>query len=143
MQVMNPLGKYVVFGISEMKMYEKQRSVDTIYGIGNNNKFWPWRQDICKRDRVDLNRFMMNKSEYEVDILYDCDSQMLTICVVGCPHDDNNAWIMVDSKLKGVGFVPHFEFEGCLNGPKLRVCKIPVEWYGKSKQITLPMRIID
>ena len=79
---MNPLGKYVVFGISEMKMYDNSRSIDTIYGIGNNDKYWPWNKDICKRHRVDLNRFMNNKNEFEIDILFDCDSQMLKICVV-------------------------------------------------------------
>ena len=131
-----------MFGISHMKMYDKQRSNDTIYGIGNNNKYWPFNPNICKRDHVKINRFMNGKNEYELDLLLNCDSKMLKICVVGDEDDDNNAWIMIDDKNMN-GWVPHFELEGCLNGPKLRICKIPAAWYGKSKGMTLPMTIVD
>eukprot|EP01084_Bolivina_argentea_P092898 167107_1 len=130
----NPDKYYVLWGVSEMKMYGKNRCNDTIYGITNRDRYWPFNTNVCKRDngRLRLSKFM--DKVFELDILIDCDNKMVNFRVVGIDNDDNNAWIMFDDKLGNIGWVPHFELGGCVNGPKLRICKIPIQWFGIQKK---------
>eukprot|EP01084_Bolivina_argentea_P280329 479400_1 len=105
-----------------------QKGSNRLFGVSNNNWMYSRRNNPNIVDNFDLlTNYHNNVYEYQVDILLDCDNNILRFCVVE-QLNDTNEYVIWNLPQHNNGWIPHIQTSNI--GLQLRIAKISAKWYG-------------
>ena len=110
--------------------------IHLVYGCSSDSQYYPLRgcTHYDKANKINTKHFV-SSTEFEIDIYLDLEANQLKICLVGELSEDKEVkiWGFEHETKSESGWVPHFNIYW--SDTKLRLARIPIEWYGLPKDI--------
>ena len=100
----------------------------TMYFAISTSKIYSTRYIDSAYSKWNFSGYLKNEvNEYQVDILLDCDNNIMRSCIVG-QHNDSEEYMLRNLPESNKGWIPLIH-TSCI-GVQLRIIKMSTKWYG-------------